>query len=107
MGVYRLYKGLTGGPDPPELTGILPLCSFGAMTPDQQRRVLAKVVGLIVERGYPPTRVELAQALGISRAQAHVYLNELVAAGLLDRVPRGARSLKVTSEGRDLLGLPA
>ena len=64
------------------------------MSPRQQQLVVA-VEELTGQRGYPPTIMELAVAMRVSRTR----VGQLVAAcqqkGLLVRDPRRARSLRV------------
>lgn len=48
------------------------------------------------ERGYPPSRREIADELGISLSTAHDHLNRMVRDGLLITVPGIGRQIRVT-----------
>lgn len=57
--------------------------------------------------GYPPTALEVGEALDIVPHSAHALLRKLVARGLLSRSKRArARDWTITAAGRLVLHLP-
>ncbi len=76
--------------------------SNDALTP-RQIQVL-RLVGTFCDRQcYSPTIAELASAMNLSRSTAFEHLGELQRKGLISTCPGRARSLKLTSQGYELL----
>lgn len=74
----------------------------GSVSPrSASARVLAAVARWIERRGYPPAYRELAgnDGLPVSASTICLHIRLLTAAGLLDREPRQARTLRVTPAG--------
>ena len=74
---------------------------------DRQMEALREVCKSIDERGLPPTMVELAETLGVTPTAARHRLDGLVRKGLARKVPRTARGMLPTDEGRRLFPPPA
>ena len=64
-----------------------------------QRRTYQFIQKFFAEHGYAPTTAEIALGTGIkSKGVAHRYVQALVAAGLLDRIPNRRRNLLLTAK---------
>ena len=75
-----------------------PLRGERALTPPtpRQRDVLALIVRLTAERGFAPSRAEIASAMGWRSTHAvRAHVDELERKGYLARTPGVARSLRV------------
>lgn len=72
--------------------------------PDRARECLRIIASHIDRDGYPPTIREIAIGMGISAARANnsvsEHIDRLERRGLVRRVPKIARGLLVTAEGR-------
>lgn len=68
---------------------------------DPQRRTLKEIQRFTARSGFPPTIVELAEALSVSHASAHEQVNQLVRKGFLRREARKARGLVVARQPDD------
>lgn len=64
----------------------------------RQADVLAAVVSLTADLGYPPTVTELAAELGACRSVTHVHLQKLRRAGVITWQPRSPRTVRVVAE---------
>lgn len=53
----------------------------------------------IASRKESPTRSEIGRRLGITAVSAHLLVDKLIAAGLVQRIPGGWRNLGVTDAG--------
>jgi len=80
------------------------------MTPiltDRQQQVLQFIRDCISSDGLPPTRAEIAQALGFSSPNAaEQHVKALVNKGVLQWVPGASRGLRLTDAANDDEGLP-
>jgi repressor LexA len=72
------------------------------LTP-RQLQLLQMIAWFQQNRCYSPTLSEMASELNISRSTVFEHLTELRRKGLLSGYPNKARSLKVSSQGRELL----
>jgi repressor LexA len=72
------------------------------LTP-RQLQLLQMIARFQENRCYSPTLSEMASELNISRSTVFEHLTELRRKGLLSGYPNKARSLKVSSQGRELL----
>lgn len=72
------------------------------LTP-RQLQLLQMVAHFQENRCYSPTLAEMASELSISRSTVFEHLTELRKKGLLSGYPNKARSLKVSSQGQELL----
>jgi repressor LexA len=72
------------------------------LTP-RQLQLLQMIARFQQNRCYSPTLSEMASELNISRSTVFEHLTELRRKGLLSGYPNKARSLKVNSQGRELL----
>ena len=72
------------------------------LTP-RQLQLLQMVARFQENRCYSPTLAEMASELNISRSTVFEHLAELRRKGLLSGYPNKARSLKVSSQGQELL----
>jgi repressor LexA len=72
------------------------------LTP-RQLQLLQMIARFQQNRCYSPTLSEMASELNISRSTVFEHLTELRRKGLLSGYPNKARSLKVSSQGRELL----
>ena len=72
------------------------------LTP-RQLQLLRTIADFQASHRYSPTIGELACELGISRSTTFEHIAELRKKGLLSAYPAKARSLKLTSKGRELL----
>src|SRR5262245_12961819 len=76
------------------------------LTP-RQRQILELIRDAIGETGMPPTRAEIADALGFKSANAaEEHLRALQRKGVLDLVPGASRGIQLKDSLRDQLGLP-
>jgi repressor LexA len=76
------------------------------LTP-RQRQILDLIRDAIVESGMPPTRAEIAEALGFKSANAaEEHLRALQRKGVLDLVPGASRGIQLKDSLRDQIGLP-
>lgn len=75
------------------------------LTP-RQREALEVIVAFHLEHGYAPTLTEIGQRMGISAKSTVLALLWYGRdAGCVTWVPNSERTLVVTPEGRELLGL--
>jgi repressor LexA len=72
------------------------------LTP-RQLQLLQMIAGFQKNRCYSPTLSEMASELNISRSTVFEHLTELRRKGLLSGFQNKARSLKVSSQGQELL----
>ncbi|HSQ69841.1 MAG TPA: transcriptional repressor LexA [Steroidobacteraceae bacterium] len=76
------------------------------LTP-RQRQVLRFIQDSLRERGLPPTRAEIAEALGFRSANAaEEHLRALQRKGVLELRPGASRGIQLRDAIRDQLGLP-
>jgi repressor LexA len=76
------------------------------LTPRQQQ-VLELVRDFIEERGMPPTRAEIARALGFRSANAaEEHLRALERKGVLNLYPGTSRGIRLRDSLRNQMGLP-
>ena len=76
------------------------------LTP-RQRQVLHFIQESLAEHGLPPTRAEIAQALGFKSANAaEEHLRALQRKGVLDLRPGASRGIQLKDSLRDQIGLP-
>ena len=76
------------------------------LTP-RQRQILELIQETIAETGMPPTRAEIAAALGFkSPNAAEEHLRALEAKGVLELVPGASRGIRLKDSLREQLGLP-
>lgn len=70
---------------------------------EAQDRVLAAILSLSAERGYPPTYREIGERVGLAHSAVHNHMRTLSEAGLVHEDPRTARSLRISRAGLDRL----
>lgn len=70
----------------------------GTVTFDRMRQLIEATIRHTEDKGYPPTRRELAAELGVCVARVQQLFDRLMAAGILDRRPGMARTLRVDHE---------
>lgn len=76
------------------------------LTP-RQSEILSFIQAAIEENGMPPTRVEIARALGFRSANAaEEHLRALKRKGVIDLVPGASRGIQLSDELRDQDLLP-
>ncbi|PZN28220.1 MAG: hypothetical protein DIU71_16325 [Proteobacteria bacterium] len=76
------------------------------LTP-RQREILKLIQDTILETGMPPTRAEIAEALGFkSPNAAEEHLRALKRKGVIDLVPGVSRGIQLKDSLREQLGLP-
>jgi repressor LexA len=76
------------------------------LTP-RQRQILDFIREQIEESGMPPTRAEIATALGFKSANAaEEHLKALRRKGVIDLVPGASRGIQLKDTMRDQIGLP-
>jgi repressor LexA len=76
------------------------------LTP-RQNQVLTLIREAIEETGMPPTRAEIASALGFRSANAaEEHLRALKRKGAIELVPGASRGIRLCDSLRDQLGLP-
>jgi repressor LexA len=76
------------------------------LTP-RQREILKLIQDSIAENGMPPTRAEIAAALGFKSANAaEEHLRALQRKGVLDLLPSASRGILLKDSLRDQMGLP-
>jgi len=76
------------------------------LTP-RQKQILELIQDFIYETGMPPTRAEIAAALGFKSANAaEEHLRALQRKGVLDLVPGASRGIQLKDSLRDQMGLP-
>jgi repressor LexA len=76
------------------------------LTP-RQRQVLQFIQDSLAEQGLPPTRAEIAEALGFKSANAaEDHLRALQRKGVLDLRPGASRGIQLKDSLRDQIGLP-
>src|SRR5512137_922940 len=76
------------------------------LTP-RQRQVLRFIQDALAEHGMPPTRAEIAGALGFKSANAaEEHLRALQRKGVLDLRPGASRGIQLKEEHREEAGLP-
>jgi repressor LexA len=76
------------------------------LTP-RQRQILEFIKDQLDECGMPPTRAEIAQALGFKSANAaEEHLRALQRKGVIDLVPGASRGIQLKDTMREQMGLP-
>src|SRR5271166_1280821 len=76
------------------------------LTP-RQTQILRLIQDAIAESGMPPTRAEIAAALGFKSANAaEEHLRALQRKGVIDLIPGASRGIQLKDVIRDQLGLP-
>jgi len=76
------------------------------LTP-RQRQVLRFIQDRLDEQGMPPTRAEIAAALGFKSANAaEEHLRALQRKGVIDLVPGASRGIQLKDSLREQFGLP-
>lgn len=76
------------------------------LTP-RQRQILDFIKDQLDESGMPPTRAEIATALGFKSANAaEEHLRALQRKGVIDLVPGASRGIQLKDTIRDQMGLP-
>ena len=76
------------------------------LTP-RQRQVLRFIQDNLDEQGRPPTRAEIAEALGFKSANAaEEHLRALQRKGVLDLMPGASRGIQLKDSLREQFGLP-
>src|SRR5512144_1094598 len=76
------------------------------LTP-RQRQVLKFIQDNLAEQGLPPTRAEIAEALGFKSANAaEEHLRALERKGVLELLPGASRGIQLKDSLREQLGLP-
>jgi repressor LexA len=76
------------------------------LTP-RQRQILDFIRDQLEESGMPPTRAEIATALGFKSANAaEEHLRALKRKGVIDLVPGASRGIQLKDTMRDQMGLP-
>ena len=76
------------------------------LTP-RQSEILHMIQEFIVDSGMPPTRAEIAKALGFKSANAaEEHLRALQRKGVLELVPGASRGIQLKDSLRDQIGLP-
>ncbi len=76
------------------------------LTP-RQSQILDMIQEFIAETGMPPTRAEIARALGFKSANAaEEHLRALQRKGVLELVPGASRGIQLKDSLREQMGLP-
>src|SRR6187551_290735 len=76
------------------------------LTP-RQRQVLRFIQDAVLENGMPPTRAEIAEALGFKSANAaEEHLRALQRKGVVELLPGASRGIQLRDSLREQLGLP-
>ena len=76
------------------------------LTP-RQRQILKMIQDSIIDNGMPPTRAEIAAAMGFkSPNAAEEHLRALQRKGVLDLLPGASRGIQLKDSLREQLGLP-
>ncbi|HEY7639387.1 MAG TPA: transcriptional repressor LexA [Steroidobacteraceae bacterium] len=76
------------------------------LTP-RQRQILKMIQDSILDNGMPPTRAEIAAAMGFkSPNAAEEHLRALQRKGVLDLLPGASRGIQLKDSLREQLGLP-
>src|SRR5512144_1092610 len=76
------------------------------LTP-RQRQVLKFIQDNLAEQGMPPTRAEIATAMGFKSANAaEEHLRALQRKGVLDIIPGASRGIQLRDSLREQMGLP-
>ena len=76
------------------------------LTP-RQREILNLIQEAVTENGMPPTRAEIAAALGFKSANAaEEHLRALQRKGVIDLIPGASRGIQLKDSLREQLGLP-
>ncbi len=76
------------------------------LTP-RQSQILEMIQEFIAETGMPPTRADIANALGFKSANAaEEHLRALQRKGVLDLIPGASRGIQLKDSLREQMGLP-
>jgi repressor LexA len=76
------------------------------LTP-RQREILKLIQESVAENGMPPTRAEIAAALGFRSANAaEEHLRALQRKGVIDLIPGASRGIQLKDSLREQMGLP-
>jgi repressor LexA len=79
---------------------------MSALTP-RQRQILELIQDSLAENGMPPTRAEIATALGFKSANAaEEHLRALERKGVLELLPGASRGIQLKDSLREQMGLP-
>lgn len=70
---------------------------------ERNRKILATIHELIIERGYSPSYREIATKTSATLGQVARGVEALADAGLVTYVPREVRTVRVTGAGEDEL----
>lgn len=62
---------------------------------DKQTAILDFVAAKTKEQGYPPTRRQIAEALGLSRARADQQLHAIAKKGYIALEPAASRGIRI------------
>lgn len=62
---------------------------------NKRAAILAYIVHYQAEAGYPPTILEIAGALGMSKTGVHYHLEVMEAAGIIERKGHSARAMRI------------
>jgi repressor LexA len=63
--------------------------------PARKETILNYIKQFQAAAGYPPTIVEIGQALGLAKTTVHYHLGKLIMEGRLERVASSARAIRV------------
>ncbi len=73
----------------------------------RQQQILDLIKTHIRQTGYPPTRVEIANAFGFKSANAaEEHLKALAKKGTIEMIPGASRGIRILGEEDESLGLP-
>lgn len=76
------------------------------LTP-RQREIVKLIQDALVENGMPPTRAEIAAAMGFKSANAaEEHLRALQRKGVLELIPGASRGIQLKDSLREQMGLP-
>ena len=70
---------------------------------DHQRMILRYIKEFTHKNGYPPSLSDISEELGNSLTAARQSITSLVAKGVLSRVPRQGRTLRIPEKGLRIL----
>ncbi|TXH16097.1 MAG: hypothetical protein E6R03_06105 [Hyphomicrobiaceae bacterium] len=71
----------------------------------RQKQVLVLIRDFTKSNGYPPSRRDLLESLGVTSTNTIAcLLNALKERGLIDLLPHKARGIKLTESAQDIVG---
>ena len=74
---------------------------------ERRRQILELIGDLYTKEGFPPSLMEICQALGLaSRGSMHKHLRALEKEGLIESPPGKKRAWRLTERAWDLIGRP-